>query len=145
MLVTMTAAFCRQVAVHAHPVAMGAHRVPTHDAANTDDAPSPVLADDQRRVPELARLLQRTGLQVSASVLGLGCRRFPSPPGWWYPRAKKKNNSRLLPLDFPVITDELTSLRLPPKQSVLRHHNLVSLFPRRVLPDGGRSLRICTE
>jgi len=57
-----------QVAVHAHPVAVGENGVLAHDAANPDDAPAAVLADDQRRVPELARLLQRTGLQVRAGV-----------------------------------------------------------------------------
>lgn len=57
-----------QVAVHAHPVAVGENGVLAHDAANPDDAPAAVLADDQRRVPELARLLQRTGLQVRTWV-----------------------------------------------------------------------------
>lgn len=53
-----------KIAVDPYPIAVGEDRVPAHDAADPDDAPAAVLADDQRRFPRLARLFQRIGLQV---------------------------------------------------------------------------------
>lgn len=53
-----------KVTINPHPVALGENRVSAHDATDTYDAPTTVFADDQRRIPKLTGLLQRTGLQV---------------------------------------------------------------------------------
>jgi len=62
-----------KVTINPHPVTLGENRVSAHDATDTDDAPTAVFADDQRRIPKLTWLLQRTGLQVSGPAILYSC------------------------------------------------------------------------